>query len=200
MDVLMSKMVEFVFVVGVIWLTALLVWPNRAGAHCDTLDGPVVTEARLALMKGDVTPVLKWVDKESEEEVRTIFDKALAVRTKGAEVRELADLYFFENLVRLHRASEGEPYTGLKPAGHVESPIMAADKAIADGNVNNLAKETAQAVEKSIQMHFEKLMNTKETKDNSIEAGRKYVKAYVTFVHYVEELHNIVSGGVGHHH
>jgi predicted component of type VI protein secretion system len=77
---------------------------------------------------------------------------------------------------------------------------MAADKAIVDGNVNNLAKETAQAVEKSIRMHFEKLMNTKETKDNSIEAGRKYVKAYVTFVHYVEELHNIVSGGVGHHH
>jgi len=34
--------------------------PNISGAHCDTLEGPVVKAAKVALEKGDVTPVLKW--------------------------------------------------------------------------------------------------------------------------------------------
>ena len=31
----------------------------RLSAHCDTMDGPVVATARVALEKGDVTPVLR---------------------------------------------------------------------------------------------------------------------------------------------
>jgi hypothetical protein len=38
-------------------------------AHCDTLDGPVVTEANVALEKGDVTPVLNWVKAENEDTI-----------------------------------------------------------------------------------------------------------------------------------
>jgi hypothetical protein len=46
-------------------MLALGVWlvPRIAGAHCDTLDGPVVMTAKAALEKGDVTPVLKWSAK-----------------------------------------------------------------------------------------------------------------------------------------
>ncbi|MDD5642387.1 MAG: DUF6448 family protein, partial [Syntrophales bacterium] len=87
--------------------------PLVAGAHCDTVDGPVVAAARLALAKGEVTPVLKWVPKDDEGEIRAVFQKTLRVRTKGPEAKDLADRYFFETLVRMHRASEGEPYTGL---------------------------------------------------------------------------------------
>ena len=44
---------------------SVLLWcmPGVARAHCDTLDGPVVTTAKAALEKGDVTPLLKWVRK-----------------------------------------------------------------------------------------------------------------------------------------
>lgn len=88
---------------------------KNAFAHCDTLDGPVVQAARIALEKGDVRALVKWVQADDEKEIRVAFQKTLAVRAKGAEAKELADMYFFETLVRIHRAGEGAPYTGLKP-------------------------------------------------------------------------------------
>src|SRR5512135_2885220 len=83
-----------------------LAWHNIY-AHCDTLDGPVVKDARTALQTRDVTPVLKWVKKESEAEIRAAFDAALAARGEApADVQE-ADMKFFQTLVRVHRAGEG---------------------------------------------------------------------------------------------
>jgi hypothetical protein len=86
----------------------------EALGHCDTLDGPVIKDAKKALKTGDVAPVLKWVKKEHETQIRDQFKKTMTVRAKGTEAREIADMYFFETLVRLHRAGEGAPYTGLK--------------------------------------------------------------------------------------
>jgi len=171
------------------WLLA----PRLAHAHCDTLDGPVVAEARSALDKGDVTPVLKWVGKEHEAEIKAAFAKAVAVRAKGPEAKDLADTFFFETLVRLHRAGEGAPYTGLKPAGQVEPIVAAADKAIADGKGDALAREIGQAAEKGVRERFERLLEARKHKDDSVEAGRKYVEAYVVFVHYVEGLHDTIG-------
>jgi hypothetical protein len=96
------------------WLGSLAAFlivllPQTANAHCDTLDGPVVAAALVALENGDVTPVLKWVTRENEPEIRAAFSRTLAVRGKGPEAKGLADMYFFETLVRLHRAGEGEP-------------------------------------------------------------------------------------------
>ncbi len=104
--------------------TVSLLAPRMALAHCDTLDGPVVIDARTALQQQDVTPVLKWVTANAEAEIRTAFDQVLAVRKLGGAAQALADRSFFETLVRVHRAGEGAPYTGLKPAGSVE-PIVA---------------------------------------------------------------------------
>ncbi len=179
-------------------LAAWLVTARVAYAHCDTLDGPVVTEARAALEKGDVTPLLKWVKKEHEDEIRVAFARTLAVRAAGPEAKELADTYFFETLVRIHRAGEGAPYTGLKPAGQVEPPVAAADKAIEAGSVDELARNIGQAAENGVKERFARLMEAKKHKDESIEAGRKYVEAYVVFVHYVEGLHNTISAGGAH--
>lgn len=99
---------------------------NTVFAHCDTMGGPVIREAKAALEKGDVTPILKWVRKENETEIKTAFAKAVAVRANGPEAKELADRYFIETFVRLHRAGEGAPYTGIKDEP-VEPIVALAD-------------------------------------------------------------------------
>ena len=118
-----------------------LLMPAKVFGHCDGMDGPVVQAAQRALAKGDVNLVLIWVQANDEAEIRKVFAKTMAVRKLNAEARELADLYFFETLVRIHRAGEGAPYTGLKPAGRDLGPaIPAADKAIETGALEPLLK------------------------------------------------------------
>src|SRR5512144_1990000 len=123
--------------IAVLWISIGLLIPGIAVAHCDTMEGPVVTTAKVALEKGDVTPVLKWVRKDDEKEIKDQFHKTLAARKQGKESKELADKYFFETLVRIHRAGEGAPYTGLK-SGAVEPIIQAADKALETGSADPL--------------------------------------------------------------
>ncbi|MDP2898566.1 MAG: DUF6448 family protein [bacterium] len=184
----------------VVVLVASVFLPRRASSHCDTLDGPVVAAAKAALEKGDVTPVLKWVKKSAEAEIRAAFGKTLAVRTKGPEARELADMYFFETLVRIHRAGEGAPYTGLKPAGSELSPaVVEADKALEKGEANHLVHLVAGAVSKGIQERFAHAAETKRHAEESVEAGREFVAAYVEFVHYAERLYEDAVQPVGHH-
>jgi Family of unknown function (DUF6448) len=95
-------------------LGLLFLAQDRALGHCDGMDGPVVKAAQKALEAGNVNLVLIWVQKADEVEVRKAFDQTITVRKLGPEARALADRYFFETLVRLHRAGEGAPYTGLK--------------------------------------------------------------------------------------
>jgi len=178
---------------------AFLLLPGTALAHCDTLDGPVVTDAKQALDKGDVTPVLKWVTKENEDEIRKAFQRTLAVRAKGPEAKELADLWFFETLVRVHRAGEGAPFTGLKPAGEVEPIVAAADKAMDGGSVEDLAKHVAEAVVAGIRKRFAETVKAKEHAGHTVEMGRRFVAAYVEFVHYVERLHQDAAASAAHH-
>jgi hypothetical protein len=178
-------------------LMACLLIPSLASAHCDTLDGPVVVAARKALEKGDVTPVLKWVKKENEEEIRSLFKKTLAVRSKGPEARELADMYFFETLVRLHRAGEGAGYTGLK-AGAPEPIIAAADEALEKGSADHLVRHVTEAVAKGIRQRHGKTLEKKKFAEEGITAGREFVESYVDFTHYVERIHLDTAGQVGH--
>lgn len=169
-----------------------------AAAHCDTLDGPVVATARAALEKGDVTPVLKWVMSGHESEIREAFAHTLAVRQLSPEAKELADMYFFETLVRVHRAGEGAPYTGLKPAGELEPPIAAADKAIETGSIEGLIEHVKLEVDENIRIRFERVVETKKHADESVEDGREFVEAYVIFVHYIESLHNTLRAESAH--
>jgi len=165
-----------------------------ARAHCDTLDGPVVTDARNALQSGDVTPVLKWVQKKYEPEVRTAFTRALAVRGESAIAKELADTYFLETVVRLHRTGEGAPYTGLKPAGAELNPaVEGADKALVKGSVDELVRMLTDEVEKGIRKRFQEAQQARNSADQSVESGREYVNAYVALVHYVEQLHGAAT-------
>jgi hypothetical protein len=171
---------------------------KNAFAHCDTLDGPVVQTARIALEKGDVTPLLKWVQADDEKQIRDAFQKTLAVRAKGAEAKELADMYFFETLVRIHRAGEGAPYTGLKPGEAVDPAVALADKALESGSVDKLVDVLTKAMASGIRDRFQHALETQKHADESVAAGREFVETYVIFTHYVEGLHAIVKGRARH--
>jgi hypothetical protein len=161
----------------------------RLSAHCDTMDGPVVATAIVALEKGDVTPVLKWVRPDEERQIRVAFARAIAVRAAGPLARELADIWFFETLVRVHRSGEGAPYTGLEPAGMpIEPSIILADKALATGDPADLVRTVSGSVADGIRDRFAKAAEAKKHAEESVAKGREFVAAYVEFTHYVERL------------
>lgn len=172
-----------------LFAAAALAAAAPAFAHCDTLDGPVVAAARKALDSGNVNLVLVWVKQAHEAEIRGAFQKARNVRKAGGEARALADTWFFETLVRVHRLGEGAPYTGLKPAGEIEPPIAAADKAIATGNLAPLGRLVGERMEKGLHGHFDAVMAKKRYAPDDVQAGRAYSSAYVEFVHYAERLY-----------
>jgi hypothetical protein len=172
--------------------------PNHASAHCDTLDGPVVGTARAALADGDITPILKWVQPSDEQQIKNAFRKTLEVRALGDEARELADMYFFETLVRLHRAGEGAPYTGLKPGESVDPAVALADKALAGGSVDKLVEILNNAMANGIRTRFAEAYAKQKHADANVARCREFVESYVVFTHYVEGLHGLIKGGDAH--
>jgi hypothetical protein len=168
--------------------------PSRLAAHCDGLDGPVVKAAQRALATRNVALVLIWVQPADEPEIRAAFDKTLTVRRLSPQAQELADRFFFETLVRVHRTGEGAPYTGLKPAGRDLGPaIPAADKAIDTGAVDPVVTLLSRSMEDGIRRHFNEAMAARNFPPNDVEAGRRYIQAYVEFIHYVERLHEAAA-------
>jgi hypothetical protein len=181
-------------------LGSALLLATPASAHCDGLDGPVVGAARKALEAGDPNPVLIWVQAQDEAEARRAFAEAIAVRKLGPQARQLADRYFFETLVRLHRAGEGAPYSGLKPAGRDLGPaIPLADQAVASGSDGQLAAFIAKEATRELQERFAELQSKRNFRADDLAAGRAYVASYVTFVHFVEGLYQATNAkAVGH--
>ena len=174
--------------------------PNEIFAHCDGMDGPVIKAAQKALETGNVNLVLIWVLKNDEGEIKKAFQKTLAVRKLNPQAKELADMYFFETLVRIHRAGEGEPYTGLKPAGRDLDPaIPAADKAIESGKLEPLLKILTETVQAEVREKFKVVAAKKKFKPDDVEAGREYVEAYVLFVSYIERIYATAKGATKGH-
>jgi hypothetical protein len=167
-----------------------LLAPTRVLAHCDGLDGPVVKAARQALESRNAALVLIWVQAKDEPEIRTAFEQALAVRALSPQAKELADRFFFETVVRVHRTGEGAAYTGLKPAGRDLGPaIPAADKALDEGTVEPTVKLLTEAMQERLREHFKEAIAAKSFKAGDVAAGRDYIKAYVEFIHYVERVY-----------
>jgi hypothetical protein len=80
------------------------------------------------------------VQKKDEAQIKEAFLKTLAVRKLNHDAQKLADMYFFETLVRIHRVGEGVEYSGLKPAEtEVEPGIAAADKSLESGSDKELS-------------------------------------------------------------
>ena len=168
-------------------------------AHCDWINGPVVADARTALAKADVTPALKWVAAADEAEIRRAFDRTMAARAGSAEARDVADQWFFETLVRIHRASEGEPFTGLKGADYTpEAGIEMADHALEANSLGEVEKSLTAAIRSELQKRFSAATEAKKHAEESVEAGRRFVHAYAEFIHFVEGVHRNALGDVQH--
>jgi hypothetical protein len=185
---------------AIVCLLALPVFLGEAArAHCDTLDGPVIQDARRALESGDLAPVLKWIAPADVPAVRDAFGRTSLVRTQSEPARELADRYFFETVVRIHRAGEGAPYEGLKPAGSISPTIAAADQALVSGSPEKLARDLSSTVGEEVRKRFRTTQQLKAHAEESPEAGRAFVAAYVDYVHFVEGLDGLLEAG-GHAH
>lgn len=169
--------------------------------HCDGLDGPVVQLAIKALDSGNVNYVFPWVQEQDESEIRRAFDHAVSVRKLSPDAKALADRHFFETLVRIHRAGEGAPFTGLKPAGRDLGPaIPAADIALKDGSIEKVVKLLTDAVGEGLHQRFHAAFSHREFAPDDVKAGREFVEVYVPYIHYVERLwRDATSAAHGHH-
>lgn len=173
---------------SVLFIFTLLV-PAQAMAHCDTMDGPVVKAAQKALQTKNVNLVLIWVQEKDESAIKKAFRQTLAVRKLNREARDLADRYFFETLVRIHRAGEGEPFTGIEPAGTDLGPIIrGADTALQSGALEPYLTLFPANAAGEIRNRFKDVMTKKVYQTNDVKSGREYVKAYVSLLHYLEHI------------
>jgi hypothetical protein len=173
--------------------------PGAARAHCDALDGPVVKAAERALAAGKPDAALAWVSPAGEAEVREAYARAVAARRLGPEARTVADRWFFETLVRVHRAGEGAPFTGLRPAGLGAGPaVEAADRAVESGDLRPVEALLDREVRDGLAARFREVKARRAAAGTSVEAGRAFVAAYVPFVHFVEGVHRAASTGPSH--
>jgi hypothetical protein len=186
-------MLALAFLSAVLLFSLIVLIPRRASAHCDTEDGPAVADGRKALQTGNVNYALKWILPAGESELRPIFAKAVKVRTLGSDAAEVADRYFLENLVRIHRAGEGASYDGIKPTGTVLDPkVVAADQAMESGELKPLMALIPADKHQELRRRFEKARALKQFDVDDVAAGRAYIEAYVSFYKYAE--------GEEHHH
>ena len=179
--------------IAALCLTLLIASP--ALAHCDWIKGPVVLDAQAALDKGDVAPVLKWIPPNREKEVRDAFAQTLAVRKESPAAKELADRWFFETVVRVHRQSEGAAYHGLRGDEYTpEEGIMIAEAALESGSLAEVEKMLDAEIAAGLRERFQHARHTKEHAAHNANAGRQWVHEYAEFIHYVLRLHQNATG------
>ena len=164
-----------------------------ASAHCDTEEGPVVTAGRRALAAGNVNIALMWVRAEDEAEVRAAFDAAQHASTPEVERA------YLEVLVRLHRASEGHGYDGIKPAGTPLPPVVTAgDKALETGDVRVVLPLVEGDEREAVTLRFATMLALRDHDVDDLATARKFVAAYVDFIHYALH-HRLGTGQVAAH-
>lgn len=167
-------------------------------AHCDSFDGPTVKDAIKALETNNVGLVLKWISPEQEDVVVPLFQKTYALKTGDLEVYKIVEQYFFETLVRLHRETEGAPFTGLKPAGTAKKIVQLSDQALDRKDIEGLLTKLNNHLGKVLRGKYEKVVSLEKVKDKSAANGREYVAAYVDYTHTIEAIHDIADRSGAH--
>ena len=164
--------------------------------HCDSMDGPVVLAARRALDAGDPKLVLPYVKAAGEAEVLRAFDQTMAAHDGNRAANEVADLYFFDTVVRVHRAGEGAPYTGLKPAGLGFGPVVpVAERALESGSPDELVALLTEKVRHEVLERFAMAMALKAYPAGDVQAARRYVEASLGLQVWAHALYGRASAG-----
>jgi Family of unknown function (DUF6448) len=164
--------------------------------HCDTMDGPVITACKKALETGNVNYVLPFAPKKAEEELKHAFNLTLKARELGEDANEVADLWFFETAVRLHREGEGASYTGLKPAGLDWGPVVPrAEKDIEKEDPTETIEFIKGVVEEEMLKKFDAALSAKDYDINDVDAAREYTESMLHFVLFSHQLYKYIISG-----
>ena len=168
--------------------------PRPALAHCDSAQGPVATAAHQALDKNNVKLILPYVKPDSEIELTAAFNQALIVRKSGGSAKLLADRYFVETAIRLHRAGEGAAYTGVTNET-IPNTIVVADKAMSTGSLDEIYKMLDQQIKKGVQEKYDAVVKTRAeaNKLGTVEAHRERVEAELKFEKYIFEVSDMLT-------
>ncbi len=172
-------------------VVTVMIWPApTASAHCDSENGPVVAAARDALESGDVDRVLPYVKADQEAELTAAFEQTLDIRKRGSDVRELADQYFLETTVRLHRVGEGASYTGIKDATEPGPALAAAEASLGAGTPDEVIGVLDETVQTAVSERFQGVLDARaaEEADPSVETARERVEAELMFEKYVLDI------------
>lgn len=191
------------FKVGVMMMTfvaafLLMLITSPSYAHCDSYDGPVIKDALKALDKNNVELVLKWIEQKQEKEVISLFNTTYRLKKEDSEVYTIVEKHFLETLVRLHRETEGAPFTGLKPKGSMTPLVEMADRSIEENTIKEVTQTVTEHLAHVLKERYSEVMRLHKTKDNSVAEGRAYVHAYVEYTHTLEALEHVLHGDFAH--
>lgn len=171
-----------------------------AQAHCDSVDGPVAKTVQKALEDGNVYPVLAYAPASAEAEIRAAFESSRHVRALSGEARSLADRAFMETVIRLHRAGEGAPYTGLKPAGIDYGPaIRAAEEAVETGDLASVELVLTEEIKHGLRERFDHVRAVQSAPREprtaeGVTHARERVSAELGFITFAESLRQAALG------
>lgn len=184
-----------------------------ASAHCDSRSGPVVTAAQDALDAGDVNLVLPYVKADQEAELTAAFNETMNVRKRGGpEVKALADEYFLETTVRLHRVGEGASYTGIQDDVELSPALEAAEKSLEEGKADEVLGVLDESLKHTVADRYQSVIDARaaEKAAPSVETARERAEAELMFEKYIlgietainaplhEEAADGAEGGHGH--
>ena len=191
---------------AILIVAGMLFGSQTALAHCDSVDGPVAKAVLAALDNGNVNPVLAYAPATAETEIRQAFDKSRKVRDLGTDARALADQAFMETVIRLHRAGEGAPYTGLKSAGLDYGPVIpAADEAVATGDFTKLKAVLTEEIDHALRerlAHVRELQTAPAKPESAAEVpnARNRISAELGFITFAENIRQTALGKGSEHH
>ncbi|HYF91302.1 MAG TPA: DUF6448 family protein [Symbiobacteriaceae bacterium] len=196
----MRKLIGIALSVTLALGAALFALPKPAQAHCDNVNGPVVSAARQALEAGDATLILPYIKATDEAELSAAFDHALKVRRLGGEAQALADQFFFETAVRLHRQGEGAAYTGLKYEDDYGPALHAAEEALATGKTKDVEAVLDETIAKGLAAKYHAVLEAREraATQGTVEADRERVEAELLYQIYVHEIYLAAAGAAPH--
>ena len=169
--------------------------PPRDGAPGRGAPAP-----RDALAQDNVDLVLPYVKADQEAELTAAFDQTMAIRDSSPEVQKLADQYFVETSVRLHRVGEGASYTGLKDDVEISPGLAAAEQSLESGTSDRVFKVLKRDLRTELTDRFNHVLETRDAEqaNPSVATARERAEAELMFEKYILEIETATNAELGH--